>query len=186
MPNAPDDQAIWRPSHSPSTARPGSPRYPPSNPRTSRGVEPAWRGDPKQPPDSALLAAARTGNGVDHLKQALNRGANVEAKDPAGMTAIALAVMHGDADGVQLLLSRGANTSCPDLKQNQVLNLALERKDAVIADLLVRGGATVDLQSLELVRALVRSPALKFKFTPTLESILGRLNAFPAQILFGY
>ena len=66
-------------------------------------------------PNRALLDAARTGPGIGGLIGALERGADLDAVDTAGLSAVALSCIRGDLAAVELLLSRGCSTCCPQV-----------------------------------------------------------------------
>src|SRR5438034_2890330 len=58
------------------------------------------------------LLAAIVGRNSDGVRRILDRGADVNAREPAsGMTAIMLAAAHGDDATLRLLLDRGADVN---------------------------------------------------------------------------
>lgn len=57
-----------------------------------------------------LHTAAEVGN-VDGIRQLLDCGANIEARDNAGRTPLILATINGHFAAIQLLVERGANVN---------------------------------------------------------------------------
>jgi hypothetical protein len=93
--------------------------------------------------DTALMAAARTGNG-DIIRDLLTKKADVEAKDPAGRTALHWAVRGDSVDAVKAILETSADVNAADNSGGTALTLAARRGNAEIVELLRKKGALGD------------------------------------------
>ena len=74
--------------------------------------------------DDELFSAARTGDSV-LVENLLDRGADIEARGPRGITPLMMAAFHGEVTIVEVLLDRGAD---------------IEARDSVM-DILLQAGA---------------------------------------------
>jgi uncharacterized caspase-like protein len=86
---------------------------------------PAARHDPSQ--DEPLRKAASYGNRRE-VERLLSEGADVNAKDKAGLTALHFAASQGGKDAAQLLLDRGADINAKDYVGATPLHYATRRK----------------------------------------------------------
>jgi CubicO group peptidase (beta-lactamase class C family)/uncharacterized pyridoxamine 5'-phosphate oxidase family protein len=59
-----------------------------------------------------LIATARNGD-LDATKLLLDRGANINSRGPAGLTAVQAAKLHGQKEMVEFLVSKGADARAP-------------------------------------------------------------------------
>ena len=101
-----------------------------------------WAETPTLNPE--FFATLRSGN-VRQLREALDRGASVKARDAHGNTPLLLAAVYGDAACLQLLLDRGAEVNTT----NALDSTALQRAafDFNKLKLLVARGAQVNTRS---------------------------------------
>jgi hypothetical protein len=97
-------------------------------------------------PRSALLSAIDEGRGAAMLK-AIDAGANVETKDPGGMTPLLVAARNGDVAAVRALLDRGANVNARNSHDSTPLLLATSGNHANVVPLLLARGAAIDAKN---------------------------------------
>jgi ankyrin repeat protein len=98
--------------------------------------------------DDQLIQAA-TSNDLDAVRQALDKGAHIDAKtmDEDGWTALISSIYRGNNEVVKLLLKRGANTEVPANDGTTALIKAAIRGDAEIAKLLLEKGAHLEARN---------------------------------------
>jgi serine/threonine protein kinase len=97
-------------------------------------------------PRSALLSALDEGRGAAILK-AIDSGANIETKDPVGMTPLLVAARSGELPAVQALLDRGANVNARNSHEATPLILATSNNHANVVPLLLARGAAIDAKN---------------------------------------
>ena len=133
----------------------------------SKGAEIA----PKGTPETALLEAADA-NDVEMVRLFLEKGSDVNAKDPIGDTALMSAASFGNVEMIQLLLAKGADVNVVDtdvaltLKNGPVglgrftplLNAAVYASPQAI-QLLLDAGARVNVQDIRGMTPLMRAIA---------------------------
>jgi hypothetical protein len=88
-----------------------------------------------------LHAAAAYGR-ASIVRQLLDKGADINARDKDGQTAIMKAVWNSHADVVAILLQKGANFTVNDLNGNNVIAMAKTKNDRRVLDVLVKAGVT--------------------------------------------
>jgi ankyrin repeat protein len=98
--------------------------------------------------DDQLIQAA-TSNELEAVRQALDKGAHIDAKtmDDDGWTALISSVYRGNTEVVKLLLKKGANTEVPANDGTTALIKAAIRGDAEIAKLLLEKGAHLEAKN---------------------------------------
>lgn len=102
-----------------------------------------------------LHAAAAYGR-ASVVRQLLDKGADVNARDKEGQTALMKAVWNNHADVVSALLQKGANITTNDIKGNNAVKMAKTKSDRRVLDVLVKAGISELKESLDKV-----APALK-------------------------
>jgi hypothetical protein len=90
--------------------------------------------------DSELLEAARKGD-VRKVRELLDRGADVDARDKYGWTPLHLAAYRGYAEVARLLLDRGANVDARDDVGDTPLHWAAHDGHLDVVELLLEHGA---------------------------------------------
>lgn len=95
-----------------------------------------------------LLFAIQSGN-IDLARNLLNIGADIEARDPAHMTALHLASSSGRIDLVNLLLDAGADIDAIDTRGNNALFIAIIYGYAGIVNKMLEHGASIDYRNTE-------------------------------------
>ena len=73
---------------------------------------------------TALHAAARGGH-LSTIRLLLDRGADIEAKDPSEQTPLHIAASRGDQAAIGLLLDRGAGIDAKDSRKMTALHIAM-------------------------------------------------------------
>jgi ankyrin repeat protein len=98
--------------------------------------------------DDQLIQAA-TNNDLEAVRQALDKGAHIDAKttDEDGWTALISSIYRGNNEVVKLLLKKGANTEVPANDGTTALIRAAIRGDAEIAKLLLEKGAHIEARN---------------------------------------
>ena len=96
--------------------------------------------------DSELLEAARKGD-VRKVRELLDRGANVNARDEYGWTPLHLAAYRGYAEVARLLLDRGANVDARDDVGDTPLHWAAHDGHLDVVELLLEHGADVNARA---------------------------------------
>lgn len=85
----------------------------------------------------SLHRLART-NEIDALKEAIDRGANVNEKDKFGTTALHYSISEANHDVTDLLLERGADVTTQDHNGATALHYAVEYNACDVAEALLR------------------------------------------------
>lgn len=100
------------------------------------------------PPQHPLVRAARNGR-LDKVRQFLNKGYRVNAKDPtSGKTALMEASQKGHLKIVELLLDKGGNVNAQHHETGHTaLTLAMKNMHAQTAKTLIAAGADTDLEN---------------------------------------
>jgi outer membrane protein assembly factor BamB len=122
------------------------------------------QGTPASTLNETLFEAARAGD-TARITDALDRGANVNAKARYDVTALIFAAMDGRLDAVKVLLARGADVNAADtFYRGRALDMALTNGHADVAVLLLQNGSAgadtalmtgVQSNNLALVQAAV-------------------------------
>lgn len=98
---------------------------------------------PREEPRS--LAAAASGGHTDMVRQLIDHGADVDARDRSGQTPLHLAASQDQSEIVRLLLDGGADIDAPELQHGyRPLHLAASSGSVAVTELLVRRGADLD------------------------------------------
>lgn len=97
-----------------------------------------------------LHAAAAYGK-ASVVRQLLDKGADINARDKEGQTALMKAVWNNHADVVSTLLQRGANFTVSDSKGNNVISMAKAKRDKRVLDALVTAGINELKETLDKV-----------------------------------
>jgi ankyrin repeat protein len=106
------------------------------------------------PPDiqdqgyTPLLEAARRGDRETAL-ELIEGGANINAKDPYGVTALMFSLIAGSTDVALRLIEKGAEVNSRDVDGRTALVEALSSENEIppeIVEALVRGGADVNIR----------------------------------------
>ncbi|MBI3650783.1 MAG: ankyrin repeat domain-containing protein [Acidobacteria bacterium] len=96
------------------------------------------------PPDVSLTEAASNGN-ARQVRELLEQGSDVEAKDPAGWTPLMRAAQSHHTTVIQILLDNGANPNVSeDIRGMNALLLAVESKNLSSALVLLNHNANVN------------------------------------------
>ena len=94
-------------------------------------------------PSVSINEAARDGN-IEAVKQHLDAGTDVNAKDSARWTPLFYAAYGGHKDIIELLLASGADVNAKDVKGGTPLQIAAFRDQKETAKLLIAKGADVN------------------------------------------
>lgn len=92
-----------------------------------------------------LIDAAENGN-LDEVRKALEKGADVNAKDKYSNTALMKAAVKGHSDIVELLIEEGADTDAKDVFDETALFNAVLKGHFHIVKLLIENGADVNVK----------------------------------------
>ncbi len=114
-----------------------------------------------------LHAAAAYGK-TPIVRQLIDKGADVNARDKDGQTALMKAVWNSHADTVTTLLQNGANLSVQDSRGNNVANMAKTKNDRRVLDALVQAGVSELKEALDKVSSVPKKPGKHL--TNTLDS----------------
>lgn len=138
------------------TAQPPAPAKTPAPPAA------AFKGTPiARTVDKGLHDAIARGDYESALKM-IDRGADVEAKDPgAGASALHFAVMKGSQPVIELLVSRGADVNSRTRNGTTPLHTAVLYARLEVAEFLVEKGADVNAQSVSGTTPLALAIAAK-------------------------
>jgi ankyrin repeat protein len=110
-------------------------------------------------PEGDLLKAAAAGD-VDGVREAIARGASVDARAPR-WTALSAAAFYGRREVVDLLLEHGAGIDRVDgAGGNSPLHGAIVGEEPEIALRLIEGGSAVDLRNKAGLTALMMATAI--------------------------
>ena len=113
----------------------------------SQQSAPAPEAKPKPPtakaPVISIHDAAENGF-IEAVKQHLDAGTDVNAKDSARWTPLHYAAVRGHKEIVELLLASGADVNAKDESESTPLHSAAYRGRTIIADLLIAKGADVN------------------------------------------
>lgn len=104
-----------------------------------------------------LHAAAAYGQ-TPIVRQLLDQGADVNARDKAGQTALMMAVCNSHADVVNVLLQRGADITAKDSKGNTSISMAKAKNDRRVLEALVQAGVTELKEALDKVAPVSKKP----------------------------
>ncbi len=135
--------------------------------------------------EDAFVEAACSGHS-DIVKLFLDKGMNVDVKNPNGITALMCASAYGRPETVELLLSRGANANATDETGETALLKASCKGHTDVVNLLVEKGVDAELAQKQGVTPLMCSsfhghsnvvePSLRKerKLTPLMEPVRRR------------
>jgi ankyrin repeat protein len=90
----------------------------------------------------SIHVAAELGN-IEAVKEHLNAGIDVDARDQADKTPLPHAAYWGHKEIVELLISKGANVNARDKRGSTPLNWANENRQTEIADLIRNHGGKI-------------------------------------------
>lgn len=107
----------------------------------------------------ALISAAGAGD-LGHVRELIEGGARVDARDDTGVTALIEAAYAGELRVVSYLIERGADVNAADEAGATPLTEALRDDHTDVALALVRRGANVNVQDGEGRTPLIRAAAL--------------------------
>jgi len=96
----------------------------------------------------ALFKAAAKGN-IEAVKQHLDGGADVNAKDGGGWTPLHFAAWFGHTEVAELLIAKGADVNAKDHTGRTPLNEAIETNQTKTADLLRTHGGKTGIEHVE-------------------------------------
>jgi ankyrin repeat protein len=96
----------------------------------------------------ALFKAAAKGN-IEAVKQHLDAGADVNAKDGGGWTPLHFAAWFGHTEVAELLIAKGADVNAKDHTGRTPLNEAIETNQTKTADLLRTHGGKTGIEHVE-------------------------------------
>ncbi|MCS5708912.1 ankyrin repeat domain-containing protein [Candidatus Berkiella cookevillensis] len=111
---------------------------------------------------------------LENTKNMLERGAEVNATDQAGMTALMLVSEKNSTDSIETLLRSGSDINVKDKKGKTALMYALEKKSIDAVKALLSSGADINAQDEKGKTALMY--ALEKKSMDAVEALL-RLDA---------
>jgi ankyrin repeat protein len=94
-------------------------------------------------PAPALMKAAKKGD-LEHVRELLNKGADVNAKNKGGQTALMDAAREGNLEMVKLLIDKGADVNAKDEIGQTPLKCAVWKHKLDIVRLLLDKGADVN------------------------------------------
>ena len=107
----------------------------------------------------ALWAAVRAGD-AEALRVALDRGADVNAKNEMGVSALWIAASKGKLDVIQLLVERGADVNVRDgIWYQTPLSLAVGSLHLEVAQFLIKSGAK-DVDAALFTAASLKNEAM--------------------------
>src|SRR4030042_1754583 len=124
-------------------SRPGSQFFPPTAGASAAGIPP----DVQDQGYTPLLEAARRGDSETAL-ELIESGADVNTKDPYGVTALMFSLIAGSTDVALKLIEKGAEINSRDIDGRTALVEALTSENEIppeIVEALVRKGAGVHL-----------------------------------------
>ena len=102
--------------------------------------------------DDALLSAAESGN-MDEVARHLNYGADINVRNPQGITPLHFAALSGHRDVVEFLVSNGADVKARTRRGSTPLYFAVVMEHKAVADLLIEYGAKPDSLSIAALSA---------------------------------
>lgn len=98
--------------------------------------------------NALMIRAAATGN-THTVKDLINKGADVNAKEENGFTPLMLSSWHGHIDIVQHLIAKGAHVNAKTNEGLTALLSALEQGHYDIAKILIASGADVNVKGMD-------------------------------------
>jgi hypothetical protein len=104
-----------------------------------------------------LHAAAAYGK-TSIMRQLLDSGADVNARDKDGQTPLMKAVWNSHANAVIALLQNGANINVNDSRGNNAVTMAKTKSDRRVLDALVQAGVTELKETLDKVTSVPKKP----------------------------
>ena len=91
--------------------------------------------------EQSLIFAAHA-HGVASAKNALEKGVDINSRDPFGHTALYWAAEAGDLQLVKFLVEHGANLNASDeANKHTAVTIAVDKKNMAIAEFLIESGA---------------------------------------------
>jgi hypothetical protein len=106
---------------------------------------------------TTALVLASVLDRVEIAQALMDKGANVNAKDPAGDTVLMLAVKNGNVEMAQALMDKGANVDATDTMGNTVLMLAVKNGNVKMVQALMYRGANPDAVASDGFTALMKN-----------------------------
>jgi ankyrin repeat protein len=110
------------------------------------------------------LLAIASSNNYSRAQEAIQLGADVNAKDEFGNTPVMLAVMSHQPELADLLIQHGADVNAKDIDGRTALHYAVARDRADIVRLLIERGA--DVNARDSTQGLVLTPLRTCGATP--------------------
>ena len=134
-----------------------------------------------------LMRAAMKGQ-VNEVRALLRKGAKVDEKHPAGLTALMVAAGEGKAEVVKVLLNAGANPNVsvqtPHAGEITLLSWAVLSRNLMVVQSLVKAGAEVNPRTRDGSTPLMM--AVNFGSVPMIKTLLAGGADVNFRIFNGY
>ena len=109
-------------------------------------------------PDISIYEAAGVGK-IEDVKQYLDAGGDVNAKDKYSAAPLHYAAYNGNKEIVELLISNGADLNTSDIEAITPLHLSAKASDFEISQLLISSGANVNALTVKSISPLYEATA---------------------------
>ena len=111
--------------------------------------------------DISIHDAAGIGK-IEVVKQYLDTGGDVNAKDKYSAAPLHYAAYNGNKEIVELLISKGANLNISDIEAITPLHLSAKASDFEISQLLISSGANVNALTVKSISPLYEATTVEF------------------------